>query len=136
MTEPVGAARRPLRSQQLAGWAYAQVNSLKDGVQNAYAVAVADLGATILSEGLCAALAWLMRRQTNGDRGAEAVLEHIRQRLAPNGGELWPHVTKLDRASYMQATREALLAATWLKRAVQAAVARRQLPQPAEKTAG
>jgi|GEM_PF-708816 len=89
--------------------------------QNDYDIAVNDLGANILRGGLCAALAAIQRL---GNRG-EVLLDHLATAGVPgldsaNAGDLVRRVRELDADSYMIATREMLLVAAWLKRAVQA----------------
>jgi CRISPR/Cas system CMR-associated protein Cmr5 small subunit len=133
--QPAATGPRQLRSQQLARWAYERVGAVaKDGQLDQYWIAIADLGATIQREGLCAAVAVLLRRPA-GDHGAQAALAHLAEGLAPaeqsapEPRQLLAYVEELDRERYMLKTREALWAASWLKRAAQAKRVERELAQ-------
>lgn len=110
-----------LRDQRRALHAYDAVAKVEQRQQNDYDIAVNDLGANILRGGLCAALAAIQRL---GNRG-EVLLDHLATAGVPgldsaNAGDLVRRVRELDADSYMIATREMLLVAAWLKRAVQA----------------
>lgn len=111
-----------LRDQQRALHAYEAVASVPDAQRREYEQVVYDLGATILRNGLASALAALERKR---DHRARLLLAHLASYGAPGlhgaTGETLPaRVRALDAAGYMLATRELLLVATWMKRAVQA----------------
>jgi CRISPR-associated protein Cmr5 len=87
-----------------------------------YKIAVNDLGAHILRNGLSAALAGLERQK---DGRGKRLLEHLATARVPGlVGAAWDQlpgqVRALDVDAYMMATREILLLAGWLKRAAQA----------------
>jgi CRISPR-associated protein Cmr5 len=121
------------REQRLAAWAFTRIDAVGDSVEE-YWRSVSDLGAAILREGLCAAIAALMRR-----KDAAQAIEHLQDWLikeqivrpadrgesagpsaAPASGSLLRAIERLEREQYMLAARQALAAATWLKRAAQA----------------
>ena len=110
-----------LRDQRRALHAYDAVAKVEKKQQKDYEIAVNDLGANILRSGLCAALAAIQRL---GDRG-RILLDHLATAGVPgldgaNADDLAQRVRQLDADGYMIATREMLLVAAWLKRAVQA----------------
>lgn len=109
-----------LRDQERALHAYNAVATVQREQQKDYEIAVNDLGANILRAGLCAAIASVQRR-SSGD----VLLAHLASAGVPGlenatAQSLAQRVRGLDADSYMMATRELLLVATWLKRAVQA----------------
>lgn len=112
----------PLRDQRIALEAYKAVEFLPPSERKDRSIAVNDLAANILRNGLSAALAALEREKAG--RGGW-VLRHLAQAGIPPVGsvsreELPTRVRELDVAGYMLATRETLRVATWLKRAFQA----------------
>jgi CRISPR-associated protein Cmr5 len=116
----VPAVRR--RDQRWALHAYAVVAQIPREGQKDYKIAVNDLGAAILRNGLSAALAGLERQK---DQRGGTLLQHLATAgvtsLADGTGEALPHrVRMLDVNGYMIATREILQLAAWLKRAAQA----------------
>jgi len=114
--------RKPmLRDQLRALHAYDSVSGVQRAQQKDYQIAVNALGVNILRSGLCAALASVQRL---GKRG-EVLLGHLATAGVPGlegatAENLAQQVRELDADSYLMATRELLLVATWLKRAVQA----------------
>ena len=122
----MNATQKPLlRGQRRALHAYDSVAAVAKEApqeqQDAYKIAVNDLGANILRNGLCAAIAAVQRL---GDRG-ELLLDHLAAAGVPGlegvaAKDLAKRVRELDADAYMIATREMLEVAVWLKRAVQA----------------
>jgi CRISPR-associated protein Cmr5 len=118
----MNAIQKPLlRGQRRALHAYHSVAAVPKAQQKDYQIAVNDLGANILRNGLCAAIATVQRL---GERG-RLLLEHIAaagvlglEGVAAN--DVAKRVRELDADAYMIATREMLEVAVWLKRAVQA----------------
>lgn len=109
------------RDQERALHAYRCIDKVRDSDQREYKTAVNDLGATILRNGLAAAMASLERA---GERG-KMVFEHLASAGVPGlegatRDDFPKRVRALDVDSYMIATRETLAVATWLKRAAQA----------------
>lgn len=110
-----------MRDQQRALHAYNAVNSVEEIQRNDYKIAVNDLGANILRNGLCAAIASVQRL---GNRSGP-LLDHLASARVPGlegatKEKLAEKIRSLDADSYMIATREMLQVATWLKRATQA----------------
>jgi len=110
------------RDQQRALQAYDVVARVPSDEQKDYKIAVNDLAANILRNGLCAALAAVQRL---GPRG-ELLLAHLATAGIPglqgaSATDLADQVRRLDTDTYILATREMLQVAMWLKRAVQAA---------------
>lgn len=114
-----------LRDQWRARRAYeclqAQSAESKES-QRDYKIAINDLGANILRNGLCAALADLQRRK---GKVTETVLNHLAGFGLPGleetkGEHLFEAVCNLDVDTYMLATRESVRVVQWLKRAAQA----------------
>jgi CRISPR-associated protein Cmr5 len=116
------AQKKPLfRDQQRALHAYAAVAEVPREQQNDYKIAVNDLGANILRNGLCAAIAAVQRLGSRGD----IVLKHLASAGVPGlegatDKDIAGRIRELDADAYMIATREMLQVAKWLKRAVQA----------------
>lgn len=113
------------RDQQRALHAYDAVASVPQAKQKDYKIAVNDFGVNVLRSGLCAALASVQRLNGQNDRRGDILLEHLAAANVPGlqGGTAKTLVTivrQLDVEAYMLATRELLLVAAWLKRAVQA----------------
>lgn len=114
------------RDQQRALYAYSAVGTVPQtqDKRDEYKTAVNDLGANILRDGLCAAIADVQRRKERG----ELLLEHLAGAASESVSglhgvtreNLSMRVRELDTQAYMVATREMLRIATWLKRAVQA----------------
>jgi CRISPR-associated protein Cmr5 len=120
--EPAATPAIRRRDQQWALHAYGVVCRIERANQKDYKIAVNDLGANILRNGLSAALATLERQK--GSRG-EILLEHLATAkvtgLAGATGNDLPHcVRQLKVDAYVIATREILQLAGWLKRAAQA----------------
>lgn len=118
--EPAGRAVVS-RDQQRALHAYSCVAGVGPSLRD-YKIAVDGLGANILRNGLCAALATLQREK--GERG-KTVLAHLASAGIPGlegatATTLAQRVRYLDVDAYMLATREAVRVAAWLKRAAQA----------------
>ncbi|MDR7420420.1 MAG: type III-B CRISPR module-associated protein Cmr5 [Armatimonadota bacterium] len=110
-----------LRDQRRALHAYESVGSVPESQQRDYKIAVNDLGANILTSGLCAAIAAVQRLGPRGD----LLLGHLAAAGVPGlegvaAKDLARRVRELDADAYMIATREMLEVAVWLKRAVQA----------------
>ena len=111
-----------LRDQKRALHAYQVVASVPREKRKDYQIAVNDLGANILRNGLAAAMAALERL---GDRG-KMLLDHLAAAGLPGlegatKDDLPDRVRRLDDVdAYMIATREMLQVAAWLKRAAQA----------------
>lgn len=111
------------RDQARARHAYQMVAQLRDpDAQQSYQTAVNDLGANILRNGLCAALANLQRL---GERGGDTLLKHLAEAgihglEGVHAAKFVGRVRDLDAQGYILATREALQVATWLKRAARA----------------
>jgi CRISPR-associated protein Cmr5 len=121
MPKPETVEKPLLRDQYRALHAYEAVASVPPAHRADYKIAVNDLGATILRNGLCAALAAIQRRGS----GRELLFDHLASASVPGlegttASELARRVHTLDTDSYMIATREMLATAVWLKRAVQA----------------
>ncbi len=117
---PAATVRR--RDQRWALHAYEVVGEVPRGEQKDYEIAVNELGASILRNGLSAALAALERQK--GGRGG-ILLQHVATAgvtglAAISGKDLPGRVRQLDVDAYVIATREILQLATWLKRAAQA----------------
>ena len=97
---------------------------------------VQDFGATVMRNGLAAALAFVARRK---GEAPSIFLAQLANADIPglektrDGAGLLAAVCKLDVDEYMLATREVLHLAVWLRRAVQAAAA---LDQQAERASG
>lgn len=110
-----------LRDQRRALHAYESVADVPRAQRKDYEIAVNDLGANILRNGLCAAIAAVQRLGARGDlllghlaAAGVADLEDVTRE------DFARRVRELDAESYMMATRELLQVAVWLKRAVQA----------------
>lgn len=115
---------KPTRDQARAAHAYQVVGSLdKDDIKN-FKIVVNSFGATVLKGGLCAAIAWAQRYHDSQASGrlmaalGDAGIAGVGQLKA---GELPQRIRELPADSYMLATRDALAAIVWLRRAVQAA---------------
>ncbi|MFP2925021.1 type III-B CRISPR module-associated protein Cmr5 [Pyxidicoccus sp. 3LG] len=117
------------REQQRAFHAYARVEAVSKDLRAEYKPRVNGLGATVLRDGLAAALTFLERERERGN-AADQVLEDLAWCLAqarlpelgerPRGEDLpkWARGLKLD--DYMLATRETVRLLVWFRRAVQA----------------
>lgn len=111
-----------LRDQRRALHAYDKVHDVPQNDRKSYKIAVNDLGANIMRHGLAGAMAAMERR---GDEGAQLLLDHLGNADIPGlqgtSRETLPdRVRRLGIDDYILATRETLLVALWLKRAVQA----------------
>jgi CRISPR-associated protein Cmr5 len=127
MTKAEALQKPMLRDQQRAQHAYNAVSAVPSDKQSRdnYKIAVNDLGANILRGGLCAAIASVQRLNKGSDKRGDILLDHLASANVPGlegatKDNLAEKIRKLDVASYMIVTRELLLVATWLKRAVQA----------------
>lgn len=111
-----------LRDQQRALHAYESVRSVPEDRFEKYEGAVQTFGHSLLTMGLCAALAAIQRL---GDDG-RLLLDHLASAgitgLAGSSANSIVRIVREDLSidGYMIATREALLVVSWLKRAVQA----------------
>jgi CRISPR-associated protein Cmr5 len=119
------------REQQRALQAYARVEAAsKQGreLRADYKPRVNGLGATVLRDGLAAALTFLERENSNA--AAKRVLDDLASCLAAarlpelgeglRGEKLPEKVRELKLDAYMLATREVLRLLVWFRRAVQA----------------
>lgn len=115
---------KPTRDQARAAHAYGVVGSLRKDDINNFKVVVNSFGATVLKGGLCAAVAWAQRyhdREASG-RLLAALGDASIAGLGPvRAGDLPARIRALPPESYMLATRDAVAAIVWLRRAVQAA---------------
>lgn len=129
------------RDQERAIFAYdcvKQIRTKQAGKEqfDDYKSMVQDFGATVMRNGLAAALAFVARRK---GEASPAFLAQLAGAGIPglektkDGAGLLAAVCKLDVDEYMLATREVLHLAVWLRRAVQAADA---LDQQAARAAG
>lgn len=115
---------KPTRDQARAAHAYGVVGSLREDDIKNFKIVVNSFGATVLKAGLCAAIAWAQRYH---DREASARLlmalgDAAIAGVGPvKGGELPQKIRDLAPEHYMLATRDAVAAIVWLRRAVQAA---------------
>jgi len=115
---------KPTRDQARAAHAYEVVGSLREGDIKNFKIVVNSFGATVLKGGLCAAVAWAQRYPDKqaGERLlaalGEAGLAGVGQVKAR---DLPGRIRGLDPESYMLATRDAVAAIVWFRRAVQAA---------------
>lgn len=117
---PEPAVRR--RDQRWALHAYEVISKIPKDAQTDYKIAVNDLGAEILRNGLSVALAALERSK---DGRGKALLEHVASAgvtglAGVTGVQLPRRVRELEVDEYVIATREILQLAAWLKRAAQA----------------
>ncbi|MCP3062645.1 type III-B CRISPR module-associated protein Cmr5 [Myxococcus sp. K38C18041901] len=119
------------REQQRATDAYARVTAVPADLRPDYKPRVHGLGASVLRDGLAAALTFLEReRDPKEPNAAMLLLEDLAKVLgkarlpglsAPLTGETLPGaVRKLGLEEYMLATRETLRLVVWFRRAVQA----------------
>ena len=114
-----------IRDKQRAVMAYGHFAAVGgDGVGDKYKIIVNGFCGTLVRSGLASAMSYLER-----DGGPAAVLfrNHLAQALAPflnhprvTGQDLPAVVRALPDADYMLVSREALRAAVWYKRAIQA----------------
>jgi CRISPR-associated protein Cmr5 len=115
---------KPTRDQARAAHAYDIVGKLpRDDVKN-FKIVVNSFGATVLKGGLCAAVAWAQRYHDAAarDRLLEALgAAGIAGVGRVSAAELPRTIRTLAAEDYMLATRDALAAIVWLRRAVQAA---------------
>lgn len=114
----------PTRDQARAAHAYDVVAALPPDQIKPFKIVVNTFGATVLKGGLCAAIAFAQRyhdKQTR-DRFLESLAQAgIAGVGRTNAATLPALVRNLPAESYMLATRDALAAIVWLRRAVQAA---------------
>jgi len=114
---------KPTRDQARAAHAYDVVGRLpEDDIKN-FKIVVNAFGTTVLRGGLCAAIAWAQRY--HDPSASRRLLEALSQAgLAGIGhvkaGDFPKKIRELAPAGYMLATRDALAAIVWLRRAVQA----------------
>ncbi len=113
------------RDQQRVRHAYECIDTVPDNAQKDYKIAVMGLGATILRNGLSAAMAELERMYKNTTNDPRLLLDHLAKAGIPGlagatASTLPADIRKLDTDAYMLATRETLQVVLWLKRAVQA----------------
>lgn len=114
---------RLTREQQRALHAYQCVERVGSEERADYGTRVRSLGATVLRNGLAAALAFLERDK---DKPAvKRLLDDLASAKLPGlaqvkGGELPARVRGLELRGYMLATREVLRLTVWFQRAVQA----------------
>lgn len=114
-----------LRDQARARHAYACVAKVPVDQRGDYKIAVNAFGAHVIRSGLCAAIAWLQRRDTNA---AGLFLGHLDaagiRGLPSNSGKsaatFVEKVHAVEAADYMIATRDTLALVVWFRRAVQA----------------
>ena len=114
-----------LRDQSRARHAYKSVASVPAQHCEDYRIAVNSFGAHVIRTGLCAAIAWLQRTDTEG---ASLFLRHLNDAgirgLAAvpgdKGGTFADKVHAAVAADYMIATRDTLALVVWFRRAVQA----------------
>jgi CRISPR-associated protein Cmr5 len=124
-----------LRDQARARHAYACVASVPTHQRDDYKIAVNAFGAHVMRTGLCAAIAWLQRRDSDA---AGLFLGHLDaagiRGLPANSGKgsatFVDKVHAVDAASYMIATRDTLALVVWFRRAVQALLAGRTENKP------
>jgi CRISPR-associated protein Cmr5 len=115
--------KRRTRDQQRALHAYQCVERVPEAARADYGTRVSSLGATVLRNGLAAALAFLEREQ---EKPAVALLlSDLASAGLPGlslvqGPKLPGKVRELELRGYMLATREVLQLAVWFQRAVQA----------------
>lgn len=115
--------KRLTREQQRARHAYQRVERVPEPERADYGARVSSLGATVLRNGLAAALAFLEREKEK--KAVERLLEDLASAELPGlpavkGPELPGRVRDLELRGYMLATREVLRLAVWFQRAVQA----------------
>ena len=114
------------RDQARAQHAYACVDSFATNQPrhlDSYASLVNGFGATVMRNGLVAALAFVQRR---GDEAARAFIVHLSRGDVPGltgKPDLLQAVIALDVDQYLVATREVLALAVWFRRAKQASEA-------------
>jgi len=113
-----------IRDKQRAVMAYGHFAAVNNGAREKYGIIVNGFCGTLVRSGLASAMSYLER-----DGGPAAVLfrNHLAQALAPflnnppvTGQNLPAVVRALPDADYMLVSREALRAAVWYKRAIQA----------------
>jgi CRISPR-associated protein Cmr5 len=113
-----------LRDQARARHAYACVASVPTYQRDDYKIAVNAFGAHVMRTGLCAAIAWLQRRDSDAAGLFLGHLDAAGIRGLPAGGATFVEkVHAVDAASYMIATRDTLALVVWFRRAVQALAA-------------
>lgn len=108
------------RDQIRAQHAYGCVARVAESWRKSYASLVNGFGATVMRNGLVAALAFVRRRD---DPAAKAFLEHLSGAGIPGltgKPDLLQAVVTLEVDDYLVATREALALAVWFRRAMQA----------------
>lgn len=115
---------RPTRDQARAAHAYDVVDRLPKGDVKNFKIVVNSFGATVLKGGLCAAIAWAQRYHDPNASGR--LLEALAEAGISGVGRVKPRdlpkkIRELPPDGYMLATRDALAAIVWLRRAVQAA---------------
>lgn len=114
-----------LRDQSRALHAYKSVASVPAEHCDDYRIAVNSFGAHVIRTGLCAAIAWLQRTDTEG---ASLFLRHLNDAgirglaVVPGnkGNTFADKVHSAVAADYMVATRDTLALVVWFRRAVQA----------------
>ncbi|HWN67639.1 MAG TPA: type III-B CRISPR module-associated protein Cmr5 [Haliangium sp.] len=124
------------RDQARAQHAYGCLDSFaraQPGHLDKYASLVNGFGATVMRNGLVAALAFARRRN---DPAAKAFLEHLSEARIPglaNKNDLLQAVIALDVDDYLVATREVLALAVWFRRAMQASEASAPATRPGQE---
>lgn len=114
------------RDQARAQHAYACVDSFAREQRehlDSYASLVNGFGATVMRNGLVAAMAFVRRRD---DPAAKAFLRQLSEARIPGltgKAELLQEVIALDVDAYLVASREVLALAVWFRRAMQASKA-------------
>ena len=116
-----------LRDQLRARHAYASAARVPQRDREDYRIAVNAFGAQVIRLGLCAAIAWLQRAQTEG---ADLFLQHLdaaELRGLPPGQPgkraaltFAANVQAAAANDYMIATRDTLALVVWFRRALQA----------------
>jgi len=112
------------RDQARAAHAYDVVGKLeKDDIKN-FKIVVNGFGTTVLRGGLCAAIAWVQRY--HDPKASDRLLDALASAGIAGVGRVPPpdfpkKLRGLPPADYMLATRDALAAIVWFRRAVQAA---------------
>lgn len=103
------------------GWAKAAVTA---GVLDEYEIAVQNFAASLLRSGLAVAVSVVERSRERA--GFKQLLEHLAAYPIPGfaagAPDKWPQQVReiADTIAYMQATRELVALAAWLKRACRA----------------
>lgn len=130
---------RLMRDQRRAAHAYGCVAEVPDTLRKDYKILVNDFGANVMRCGLCAALAFVQRKQGKEGEGREGAskaggsreqvaalfLEHLAKAGLPGlrgTRDLAGDIQGRDAREYMMITREVLALSLWFRRAVQALI--------------